>query len=358
MTSYFFKTGNVVRVQPSEALLVLKELPVDTYTIKKDEMTNTLYLQSAPHMEIPSKIYGTPNTRVDRVCKTFFDRDKSTGILLSGDKGSGKTLLTKMLSHKLRQSGISTIIVNEPFCGPIFNDLISNISSPAMVLFDEFEKVYDEEEQAALLTLLDGTIETKKLFVLTTNKRQINEYLTNRPGRIYYSFSYGGISEEFIREYADDVLKNKGHIESLVSVSSVFSTFTFDMLSAIVEEMNRFDESAADAIVDLNMSMANESVSYDIEIFVDGLPMKNKFYPHTTNINPLFAPHGREIDVYGGDEGEDVNFKDGFDFILSQKNIKKVSSGGIMTFEEKRENSIITAVCSKKQDFIWDYRAF
>src|SRR5208337_1938489 len=123
-------------------------------------------------------------------------------------------------------------------------------------LFDEFEKVYHEKErQEAILTLLDGTFQTKKLFVMTVNNKfEVNANMLNRPGRIYYHYEFDGLDAEFIREYAneqlsDDLLK---YIEQLVHVAGIFWKFNFDMLKAIIEEMNRYSESPEEVMKYLN----------------------------------------------------------------------------------------------------------
>lgn len=358
--SYYFRSGNVVNIQPSDALDVLTTLPAATYTVKKNEMTGQLFLQTVPDLELPPKVYGDVSARTNRVIRTFHDRVKSTGVILTGEKGSGKTLLSKNLSVELLKQGVATIIVNEPFCGPVFNELISNIKEPAMVFFDEFEKVYDEDDQKMLLTLLDGTVMTKKLFVLTTNSRDVDAHLQNRPGRIFYSFEYDGLEENFIREYAADNLKNKANIESTVTVAQMFATFTFDMLAALIEEMNRFDEPANLAIKYLNMDIKRQYVEYKITLFVDGQPITNTFYPYTIDYNPAFG-NEREITIYGKKEDDSLPY---MEFDISKDNFAGMSSGGVTRFMHSFTNtktnnkSEITVILEKVKHMPFDYTAF
>ncbi len=363
--THYFKTGNVVNVEPSDALEVLDRLPVATYVVKKNDMTGRLFLQTTNDLELPRKIYGDVDTRTNRVIQTFKDRTKSTGVLLTGEKGSGKTLLSKNLSVQLRKQGISTIVVNEPFCGPVFNELIGNIKDPAMVFFDEFEKVYDEDDQKLLLTLLDGTVMTKKLFVLTTNSRDVDSHLQNRPGRIFYSFEYDGLEESFIREFAEDNLKNKDNIDSVVTITAMFATFTFDMLAALIEEMNRFDEPASQAIKYLNMDIKRQYVEYVVKVFEDGVPIANNFYPYSLSENPAFEGE-REITIYNNKDGIETNrpVLSYMEFDISEKNFAGMSSGGVSRFlhsfvdkttEKKRE---LTVILEKKKQTAFNYDLF
>jgi hypothetical protein len=55
--------------------------------------------------------------------------------------------------------------------------------------------------QDAILTLLDGTYPSNILFLLTVNdKHKITTNMRNRPGRIYYTLDFAGLTPEFIRE--------------------------------------------------------------------------------------------------------------------------------------------------------------
>lgn len=115
---------------------------------------------------------------------------------------------------------------------------------------------------------MDGVFPTKKMFVLTCNDRnRVDQHMTNRPGRIYYLIQFAGLEHEFIEEYCQDNLDNKDNISQVVNISSLFTQFNFDMLKALVEEMNRYNESAADAIQMLNARPSNEGDSlFDLRL--------------------------------------------------------------------------------------------
>jgi hypothetical protein len=174
--------------------------------------------------------------------------------MLAGEKGSGKTLLAKnIVVTAAQQHNIPTIVINAPWAGDAFSKFLQEIHQPCIVMFDEFEKVYDREAQQHILTLLDGSFPSQKLFILTTNdKWRIDEHMRNRPGRIFYMLDFDGLAPEFIREYCEDNLKNKTHINQIVTMSGFFNKFNFDMLKAIIEEMNRYDETPQEATRLLN----------------------------------------------------------------------------------------------------------
>ena len=288
--TYFLKIGNTYKVSKKEALDLKEKLPAGNYVIKKNEMTGELYLEQIETFDIQGKIYGDTIKRAERILYAFNDRPASTGVMLTGEKGSGKTLLAKMLSFKGYDQGIPTIVINQPWCGESFNAFIQSIEQPVIVVFDEYEKVYDEQDQELMLTLLDGVYPTKKLFVLTCNdKWRVNQHMRNRPGRIFYSLEYKGLEAEFIREYCEDNLKAKEHIEKIIGIAGTFDQFNFDMLKALVEEMNRFNETPQEAMQMLNTKpeYGNEQ-RYKIKVLINGEEMaETNFEDKEWHGNPL-----------------------------------------------------------------------
>jgi hypothetical protein len=252
-------------------------LPAGNYVVKEMPMDGPLYLEMIDNFEIKGKRYGDLNKNTDRILNTFMSRPSATGVMLAGEKGSGKSLLAKNLAIEAGvRYDIPTIVINAPWVGDKFNSFIQSIEQPVVVLFDEFEKVYDSDDQEKALTLLDGVFPSKKLFVLTCNdKWRIDQHMRNRPGRLFYMLDYKGLDTAFITEYCEDNLKNKDHIEKLCQIASLFSQFNFDMLKATVEEMNRYDEAPEIALRMLNVKPEFDSGNkYTIKVIKDGEELK------------------------------------------------------------------------------------
>ena len=276
--SYFLKSGNTFRVSAKEAMDLRDRLPAGNYVVKEMPMDGPLYLEMIDDFEIKGKKYGDLERNTDRILNTFMDRPNSTGVMLAGEKGSGKSLLAKNLAIEgAKRLDLPCIVINAPWVGDKFNAFMQTIEQPCMVLFDEFEKVYDSDDQEKALTLLDGVFPSKKLFVLTCNdKWRVDSHMRNRPGRLFYMLDYKGLDTAFITEYCQDNLKNKTHIEKLCQIASLFAQFNFDMLKAVVEEMNRYDEAPEIALRMLNVKPEFDSGNkYTIKLIKDGEELKD-----------------------------------------------------------------------------------
>jgi hypothetical protein len=352
--TYFLKNGNTYQVSSKEAMDLHESLPAGNYVIKKNEMTGSLYLEEIESFEIKGKVYGDTEKRATRILHAFNDRPAGTGVMLTGEKGSGKTLLAKMLSVKGYQQGIPTIVINAPWCGDKFNSFIQSIEQSVIIVFDEFEKVYDENEQSQMLTLLDGVYPSKKLFVLTCNdKWRLNQHMRNRPGRIFYSLEYKGLDPAFIREYCNDNLKAVEHIEKIVGISGTFDQFNFDILKALVEDMNRFNEAPQEVMEYLNAKPEyGNSSRYKVRLVVNGEEVTdNNLDDKDWEGNPLNRAVRISYKTFEDTDKDDWDWE-GIDFTPAE--LRKIDNDGTKyTFSKDGATLILTKVKEPTYKY-WD----
>jgi len=309
MTTYF-KKGNTITPTKDTNVTMLDVLPGNTYMIKEVPMVGTLVLEQIDNYKLNQRLYGKLSDWTTRILDTFTSRSASTGVMFTGTKGSGKSLLAKNICMKANDLNMPVIVVNAPWRGEAFNALIQSIDQPAVVVFDEFEKTYEFAQQLEILTLLDGTFPTKKLFVFTVNNKfSVDMHMKNRPGRIYYMIDFIGLEPEFIEEYCNDNLNNKAHIPSLVKAATYFASFNFDMLKAVVEELNRYNESVKDVFTLLNVRPEFDESNMAYNMFIsaaDGKQMElhNKVIrtnPYSTAFTATYRTRNVGFDNSAGD---------------------------------------------------------
>ena len=347
--SYFLKSGNTYKVSTKSAMDLHEKLPVGTYTVGFDKMSGAFYLEQIEDFELKGKIYGNATRHAERIFRTFMSRDNSTGVMLTGEKGSGKTMLTKQIAINAYQQDVPTIVINQPWCGEGFNAFMQMIDQPTIVLFDEFEKVYDRDDQEKMLTLLDGVYPSKKLFLLTCNdKWRVDAHMRNRPGRIFYMIDFKGLDSDFIREYCNDTLDAKEHIEKICSIASLFGQFNFDMLKAMVEEMNRYGETPTEVLKLLNAKpeFSDES-KYKVELQIDGIDIiDDKIEDKEWHGNPLTK--GVNIS-YRKVEGKDDDGDEIWDWEntrFSSQDLKQVdpNSGKFVFLNDEGDRLVLTKI--------------
>lgn len=237
---------------PDARFAVHNELPIGTYTICMHPLSGEYFLEESEPFTLPSRIYGNTVRYAERILDAFVNTTHQTGVLLSGSKGSGKTLLCKYIAVK---SQVPVIIVPKPFSNDKFMQTLQGITQRAIIIFDEFEKMYDDDDQGKLLTMFDGVYSLQnKLVILTCNdKYKVRDFFHNRPSRIRYSINFNGLDAKFIKEFCEANLIDQSYIDDVLKTAIGCYEFNFDMLAALVREINIYGGKIDDIVEILNV---------------------------------------------------------------------------------------------------------
>lgn len=307
----------------NNAITTYDQLPPKTYRVDYDPDTRTFSLLEAHDFEIPeTKIYGQHLDKVKKVLNAMDKMNRNLGVILSGDKGIGKSLFSKCLGLKARKKGIPVILVNE------YNEGIANfleeIEQTVMILFDEYDKTFNDKKyncQAEMLSLFDGVSAGKKLFVITCNEIQsLSQYLINRPGRFHYHFRFLYPTADEIRDYMEDKLDKQYYdeIENVIAFS-VRMNLNYDCLRSIVFELNnglKFQE----AINDLNIIRISQYknikiiVEFENQATLSGKIKEWQLYDNTITDMSIYLPDNiRPLSYVGEYIGEfPMNFSNNY----------------------------------------------
>lgn len=307
----------------NNAITTYDQLPPKTYRVDYDPETRIFSLLEAHDFEIPeTKIYGQHLDKVKKVLNSMDKMNRNLGVILSGDKGIGKSLFSKCLGLKARKKGIPVILVNEYHEG--IANFLEEIEQTVMILFDEYDKTFDEKKhncQAEMLSLFDGVSAGKKLFVITCNEIQsLSQYLINRPGRFHYHFRFLYPTADEIRDYMEDKLDKQYYdeIENVIAFS-VRMNLNYDCLRSIAFELNnglKFQE----AINDLNIIRISQYknikiiVEFENQATLSGKIKEWKLYDNTITDMSIYLPDNiRPLSYVGEYIGEfPMNFSNNY----------------------------------------------
>lgn len=255
---------------------VMDKLPVGTYHVTFNPMSGFGLEKRESPFTLPEgyKTFGNREAKVKMVTDVYKSSDKNIGVMLTGAKGIGKTLFARMVATATQKElDMPTIIVDTTSgannSGPL-SEFIETLPGDILVMFDEFEKLADKEDQQGFLGLFDGMTNTKRMYMITANEeRKLNDYLLGRPGRFFFSFKFSSLSPEETLEYVghfiSDLTKNdKRYLEEL---SRLFY-LNYDKLNALVK-MYKAGYSFYDGVQNINLQLT--STEYGSGIYKDSL---------------------------------------------------------------------------------------
>lgn len=223
--SEFIKVGEKIVNKPTG--LDYDLINGKVYNLKWDRYNGMSYFEEDGLLSLPAKVYTTKsdNAFIKRV-NTYFQKTSklSTGVMLSGIKGTGKTVMAKVIA---KNSNLPIIVVDEDYPTGRINDFFRKFETPVTIIFDEVDKHWDTED---LLGWLDGVQTNAKKLVLFTcnNEDRVNDYLKDRCSRVRYIRHFeANDNARFLRE----ILRDKGIAEDKIEDTYTFIVNNFGLLS-------------------------------------------------------------------------------------------------------------------------------
>lgn len=188
-------------------------------------------------MNLPPTVYQTKKDKIfiDRVLKNFSSSGKNTtGVLLTGDKGTGKSVTAKVLAEKAK---LPIIVINPDMEEKYLEEFFKEFDQPVCILFDEVDKNFSTQK---MLTFLDGMHKTaKKLVIMTANDEDnLSNYIKNRCSRIRYYRHYSMLEDA--KEYAELICNEKGIDNKEEIVNFIVKNIKYpsiDNISSFIDEV-------------------------------------------------------------------------------------------------------------------------
>lgn len=233
----FFDHGSHVSARNVPEVGRVEKIPPSVYRISVDEQGLDL-VRDRKRFSLPSKIYGEHHERLAAIMEAFEERACSTGVLLKGLKGSGKSLLAEHIGNKCLDLEMPVLLINTEIPPGLLKSVISLIGS-CMVYFDEYGKIYGKSAKDSMLALFSDSDLKNVMFVVTANEdKELNEYMLDRPGRFMFRIDYGDLTADIVKDVCRSNDINEELTEYLVAYSSVHH-LSFDILMYLVRQAQR-----------------------------------------------------------------------------------------------------------------------
>lgn len=276
----FVKSGSRILPKPNGTDYNL--INGKAYDLKWDDWSDMAYLAENGELNLPSKIYELNEDKIfkKRVLNSFNNHENSIGVMLAGTKGTGKTMLAKVIA---KESNLPIIIVDSQFPTTRLIGFFKQFSTPVCVIFDEIEKNFNT---GRMLDFLDGVEKTtKKLVLMTCNELdKVSEYLQDRCSRIRYVRKYG-INDNLA--FLPMLIENKEIKNTEIVrkfVEERFKLPSIDNMNAFLNEIKDLEDediSLDDIVKYMNINTyppkqsSTESTSEEIETNSDGFDEYN-----------------------------------------------------------------------------------
>lgn len=149
----FIKIGNEITVKPKLEGISYELINNKVYDLEYDRMQGRSYLKENGDLNMPKKLYELEedNKFIKRVLNYFNSENsgKTTGILLAGTKGTGKTMLSKRLIQDYSEELRAEIPVKED---EVEWDTSGNFVTDTNIMEEDFivdSNVFEETKTAA-----------------------------------------------------------------------------------------------------------------------------------------------------------------------------------------------------------------
>ena len=265
MDKKFLKVGKNVSFKFNTDGLECSLTPGMVYNIKVDSYTRVVSLEETTPFSMPSKVYCTSRDKrfIDKVLNSYkLSENGFTGVMLSGLKGSGKTIMAKSIANESNLPIINIDKSIRPWALKVLVELLGDTN--ICFMFDELDKLLEDYDDSALLQILDGADTKGKHMILFTcnNETYISEYLIDRCSRIRYWRKFDEMSPSLIMEVLNDKLNDKKEVESLTDfIKDNFEICSFDNIASFINEVNNYPTTTFEELFeDMNLTPKNGQI--------------------------------------------------------------------------------------------------
>lgn len=212
MALRLFDNEHYLRLESVNEGQLLDHVPPHVYRIAllKEGMGETpILMKDRKRFEVGERRYGDFQKRFQRMTEHYDPTMPSTGAILLGLKGSGKSLLAEVVCNWALSRDLPVLLVDKAMPASLILTFVKLIG-PCVVYFDEFGKIYPLEhderpDQTDMLGYFSDTSTRGVVNIVTANEQgELLDYFYNRPQRFRFLMRYTTLSIDDVDEIANE----------------------------------------------------------------------------------------------------------------------------------------------------------
>lgn len=259
MEKNFLKVGDKILFKPSMDGLEYELEGGKVYNVKYSRFTGDISFETAKMFTLPSKIYSTEKDEafINKVLDKYKIIDSGVlGVMLSGLKGAGKTIMLKQIAIR---SELPIVLLDREFPEYKFKSLFQGlVNTEVCFVFDEIDKSDSDFEMCDLLQVLDGmnTVGKKLMLFACNDDKKVSEFLKDRCSRVRYWKRFDKMSEEMIKQVVNDRINDNERVNEVSDfIYGHFECVSFDNILSFIDEIASFpNQSLEDLFNDMNLT--------------------------------------------------------------------------------------------------------
>lgn len=297
---------NILTISVTDQSNTIDHVPAMVYkAVVRDKI---ILIKDRPTFNLPQLRFGRHKRYFNQITSGYSKDGNSTGVLLYGQKGTGKSLMAEELGNWMIKQDLPVVMIDTPMTAAEIRIVIQAVG-PCMIYIDEFGKVYhDINDRQRMLTLFSDSSFQGTMFVITGNEgEEFSEYLFHRPQRFRYAIPYsGGVDKETLA----DILKTMSIPESLHAgfyeyINTQVHHLNFDSLMCAVRESAGLvcADELADRLEILNVPEFPKTQWYIEDVKVVDATLKEDDYGYhvfVDNSADRVVLHEEQLDADGG----------------------------------------------------------
>lgn len=245
MKTKFIKSGNMYSPIAIDKGVLSDSLEPAIYDLKVGKKGPFL-IRTMERYVLPNEIHGNRLGTNIKYTKLSYDKtDKPLGLLISGTKGSGKTILAKSLCNMFMDDYRLPIINVNEYIEPDIITMVIRSVGPCVVFFDEYGKTYNNKKDSLhatraaddLLGYFEDASLGKVVNILTENNpMDVGPFVLERPSRIKHHFNYDGPTPDEIKSILDSFSKLDKGIKDIINLWSTIFKLNLDSIQLLASE--------------------------------------------------------------------------------------------------------------------------